>query len=425
MTSLETILRNQFAELQNTNLSQFIARQEEQDIDLNSPLAQVVIGVRRCGKSTLCQKVLMQSGVRFAYVNFDDEILANLRPEQLNDLVENMYRVYGDFTHLFMDEIQNAPSWPLFVNRLLRSGLKIILTGSNANLLSGDLVTHLAGRFHEIRLYPFSFAEYCTITHVDTTSLTTKAIGLKDNALYNYLLHGGFPETIGSNNPQSYIASLLQTIITKDICLRYRVHFQSTLKQLANITLDNFCQEIDFEAIRKDLDIKSIHTVKNYISYLDNAYLVRMLNKFSYKSRERQSALKSYTIDPAFISNHEQALQPENIGWRLENVIAIELLRRMQHAMQNIYYLRQSNSYEVDFVITDGNHVQQLIQVTYDFSNPSSKLYNREINGLIKGAKATHCSKLTLIMMSGESKDITIDGYTIHCVLAKDWLLNN
>ena len=163
MDRLERILRDQREELSATDYSVLVSRDEESDIDLKSNLAQIIIGVRRCGKSTLCQKVLMQSAVKFAYVNFDDEYLSDLKADKLNDVLETLYRIYGSFTHLFMDEIQNIPKWHFFVNRLLRQGLHLVLTGSNANLLSGELATHLTGRYNEIRLFPFSFKELSLI----------------------------------------------------------------------------------------------------------------------------------------------------------------------------------------------------------------------------------------------------------------------
>ena len=111
-------------------------------------------------------------------------------------------------------------------------------------------------------------------------------------------------------------------------------------------------------------------------------------------------------------------------GWRLENVIAIELYRRMEYADERLFYIRENRNYEVDFIVVNQGGVSELVQVTYDFMKPGTKLYNREIGGLVKGAKATHCNKLTLVMMDGEPQDIQVDGYTIHCVLAVDWLLN-
>lgn len=423
MERLEQILRDQKEELITTDYTQFIQRHEENEIDLNSRLAQIVIGVRRCGKSTLCQKVLLQSKVNFAYVNFDDETLSTLRATQLNDVLEMLYRIYGSFTHLFIDEIQNIPGWHLFINRLLRQGLHLVITGSNANLLSGELATHLTGRYNEIRLFPFSFAEYCQSKGVATEALTTKTSGLLLHTLDTYLTQGGFPETLFMQRQDKYIASLFAAVISKDICQRYKVRFKKTLQQIANRLLDNFCQEISFKRLQTEYQVSSVHTVMNYVSYLENACLVRLVPKYSFKSIERQTQRKIYSIDNAFLTNHEDALNTESLGWRLENIVAIELLRRIEYATQQLFYLRQNKTYEVDFCLVDRNRVTKLIQVTYDFSNPKTKLYNREIGGLLKGAAATGCTDLTLIMMSGETGDIEIDGKTIHRVLAYDWLL--
>ncbi|MBR1922769.1 MAG: ATP-binding protein [Paludibacteraceae bacterium] len=424
MRNLETILADQRQELIRVDCSTLLSRQEEQKINLHSKLAQVVIGVRRSGKSVLCQKVLLESGVRFAYVNFDDENLADMKVDELNEIIETLYRIYGNYTHLFIDEVQNAPRWPLFVNRLLRQGLHLIITGSNANLLSDELITHLTGRYNEIRLFPFSFEEYCRINKVDTHGQYTKAIGLRGHVLGKYLMDGGFPETMnGSLDKTAYTKALLETIIKKDICKRYKVRYPASLRQVADTTIDNFCQEINFENIRETYAIRSVQTVKNYISYLSNAYLIRILHKFSFKSKERQSNLKTYTIDNAFLSNRDNALQPENLGWRLENCVAIELLRRQRYADEQLYYLRESNRYEVDFVRTQAGKVLELIQVTYDFRNPSTKLFNREVGGLIKAAEKTHCDNLTLIALYGEAGTVDHKGKTIRIVNAADWLI--
>lgn len=169
--TLETILSDQLDELKVRHAAHFCRRKEENKVDLNSPQAQVVIGVRRSGKSTLCHNVLHHAGVKYAYVNFDDERLFNLTSDDLNNILEVLYKIYGDFSHLFMDEIQNIPEWYLFVNRLLRKNMRIIITGSNAKLLSGELATHLTGRHHAIHLYPFSFSEYCEYKQIDTSAV--------------------------------------------------------------------------------------------------------------------------------------------------------------------------------------------------------------------------------------------------------------
>ena len=420
--NLQEILSNQKTELESVNVSRLCSRREEAEFDLNSRLAQIVIGVRRSGKSTLCQKVLLQSGVSFAYINFDDENLVSLKAENMNEVMSVLYRIYGDFTHLFIDEVQNLDGWPLFVNRLLRQGMKLVLTGSNANLLSGELATHLNGRYNQIVLFPFSFAEYCAALDVDMKHQTTKAAALRRRALDTYLFDGGFPELIGEKNHRKYVLSLLSAIIKKDICKRYAVKYKQTLSDMANGILDKFCQEISYHALASEYQLNSIHTAKNYLQYLSNAYLITLLPKYSFKTSEKQQARKCYAVDSAFITNHEDVLQTENLGWRLENVVAIELMRRYSGEYQQLFYLKKHLSFEVDFVVRELSTVKELIQVTYDFTNPSVKLYNREVGGLLKGSAATGCLNLTLIMMEGEEKDLVIDGKTIHCVSAVNWL---
>ena len=415
------ILSNQQAELKSIDYKQLCSRAEEAEFDLGSSLAQVVIGVRRSGKSTLCQKVLLQSNINFAYVNFDDEQLATLKTSDLNEMMSALHRICGDFTHLFLDEIQNVEGWPLFVNRLLRQGMHLIITGSNANLLSGELSTHLTGRYNQISLFPFSFKEYCTLTHTNTTSFTTKEKALRDKALDEYLLRGGMPEAYHLKRVDKYVQSLFDAIINKDICRRYKIRYHQTLTNLANSLVDHYCQEISYAQLAQQHNIASVHTAKDYVTYLSNAFLISLVPKYSFKTTERQQSRKCYVVDTAFIDNRGETLQSEGYGWRLENVVAIELLRRME--MERLYYIRKPKDYEVDFVVVERSHVKQLIQVTYSFENPSTKLYNREVGGLIKGARDTQCESLYLIVGYGKSEELHIDGHTIHKVLASEWLL--
>ncbi len=164
---LEIVLADQQEEIEEKRKANFCRRMEEELIDLHSTQAQVIIGVRRSGKSTLCFQALERAGVKYAYADFDDERLTGIEANQLNDVLEVLYKIYGDFEYLFLDEIQNIDGWHLFVNRMLRKKMHIIVTGSNAKLLSSELATHLAGRAKEINLYPFSFGEYCEVKGVD------------------------------------------------------------------------------------------------------------------------------------------------------------------------------------------------------------------------------------------------------------------
>lgn len=419
------ILSDQRDELHTADIKSLISREEELEIKLDSQLAQVVIGVRRSGKSTLCQKRLIESGVNFAYVNFDDDRLVGLKTDQFDDVLQTLYRIYGDFSHLFLDEVQNISGWPLFVNRLLRQKMHLIITGSNANLLSGELSTHLTGRYHEIRLFPFSFSEYCKVGNVELGGFSTKAQALRINALDKYLMQGGFPELTDGDNRREYVESLLNAIVNKDIYRRYNIHNSNVIWQLANVLLDRFGQEIFSNEFANMFDVKSPHTIQKYISYLKSAFLLLGIPKYTFKTVERHSTEKLYAIDNAFISERSNVLMSDSLGWRLENVVAIELQRRCQTETEAIYYLRKPKSYEVDFVVVERMKIKQLIQVTYDFKSPSTKLYSREIGGLLKGSADTGCDNLLLIMMTGDATTINVDGKTIRTITAAEWLTEN
>lgn len=418
------ILSDQREELTNRHWKNIVTREEEKEINLNSPLAQVVIGVRRSGKSTLCSKVMLESGLPFGYINFDDDRLGKLTVDAFDTLLRALYQLNGDFNHLFLDEVQNIEGWELFVNRMLRQGMHMLITGSNANLLSGELATHLTGRYHQIELMPFSFQEYCSCKDVNTSSYTTKAIALRDKALNDYLFAGGFPELLLLSEAEQgdYVRSLVRTIVEKDIAKRYKLRYAQTLMDVANQVLDEFSQEHSFATVQKKHNLKSPNTAKKYLQYLQNAYLVLALPRFSLKSSERRSVHKYYAIDPAMIAKRDDALMTESLGLRLENMVAVELKRRAAIDEQ-IYYFRKVREYEVDFVRVKGTQVQELIQVTYDFTQPRTKLYNREVGNLVKASNVLHCDNLTLVMMYGEPRDIVEGGKTIHCVLATDWLL--
>ena len=144
---------------------------------------------------------------------------------------------------------------------------------------------------------------------------------------------------------------------------------------------------------------------------------------FTYKPVGRQRIRKYYAIDVAFISNHEYSFGSTRYGWRLENVVALELMRRMNPESDQLYYLNKHKAYEVDFVVVRSGRIDELIQVSYDFSNPSQKLYKREIGGLLKGSESVKCDNLTLIIMEGTPEVKTVEGKRIKIVKASDWLL--
>ena len=419
ISDIEKVLLEQQDELEALEGEVLIHRPEEDLINLKSKLAQVVIGVRRSGKSTLCFNALRKAGVHYAYANFDDERLEELETQDLDNVLQTLYKIYGKFDYLFLDEIQNIDGWPLFVNRLLRQRIHIIITGSNAKLLSTELATHLTGRHHKIELFPFSFKDWCSIKAVDYTRLTTKNKGLLSKAYEEYFRQGGFPELVsGEENPKEYISTLIDNIISQDIKKRYKIRNIDALKRLAHHILNETPTLIVKDALQNIIGIKSERTLGNYLMYLNQTYLISTISKYSSRSRERARNEKSYAIDVAFMDKRENAFSGENLGWRLETIVYLELLRRKAGTENDIYYF-QGRSAEADFVVCDGNKTLAVYQVSYDISNEKTR--KREIKGCIAGAKATKCDNIYLIT-DHESEIIEEDGYTIQVVPIWEWL---
>lgn len=422
LTELEKVLLEQQDELDNLAQEVLIHRPEEDFINLNSKLAQVVIGVRRSGKSTLCFNALRKAGVHYAYANFDDERLVGLEISDLDNVLQTLYKIYGPFDYLFLDEIQNVEGWPLFVNRLLRQKIHILITGSNAKLLSTELASHLTGRHHKIELFPFSFKDWCRINGLDYNRLTTKNLGLISKAYEEYFRQGGFPELIsGEENPKEYISALIDNIITQDIKKRYKIRNIDSLKKLAHHILNETPILIVKDTLQQTVGIKSERTLSNYLLYLNQTYLISTINKYSSKSRERTRCEKAYAIDVAFMDKRENAFSGENLGWRLETIVYLELLRRKAGNGEDIYYY-QDRSAETDFVVCDGNRAIAVYQVCYDISKEKTR--KREIRGCIAGAKATKCDKVYLIT-ANESGLVEFDGYKIQIIPVWEWLVKD
>lgn len=416
---LERVLLDQKEELEALRNKSFCHRLEESQIDLNSNLAQVVIGVRRSGKSTLCFNALEKSKIRYAYVNLDDENLYGLTVKDMNDILQVLYSIYGNFTHLFLDEIQNIKGWHLFVNRMLRKGMHVLLTGSNSKLLSGELASHLTGRHHTIELLPFSFRDWCNYNGIATAPLTTKNMGILMGAFDKYLRQGGFPELLIERNHTSYIDSLFHNIITQDIQKRFNVKYIDSLERLAGHLLNILPTIIVKDKLQEQFGFKSHHTLGNYLSYLVQTYLICKVSKYSTKSRERSVAEKAYAIDVAFMNKRENALAGENLGWRLETIVYLELRRRIRTEEEDIYYFDNGNT-EADFIVCNGNKATGVYQVSYNIENPKTR--RREVNGAITAAKTTKCNDV-YILTDHQSETIVQNGIKIKAMPVWEWIV--
>lgn len=419
--ALEEILLDQKQmEVETFNPADYCTRSEEAHVNLASHLSQVVTGVRRCGKSTLCMNALKKSGLPFAYVNFDDERLAKLTGDDLNDMLLALYKVYGEFEVLFIDEMQNIPEWFLFANRLLRQKMRLVITGSNAKLLSGELSTHLTGRYMETRLLPFSFPQYCARRGVPIRlPASTKDTAKRMTAFDDYLHGGGFPELLEEQDRIGYVSALVESIVQRDICTRHTIRNPQTLRELADHILNIVPAKATVSDFSRIFHIASDHTTRRYVSFLEQAHLLCEVKKYSPKSAERLVNAKLYPVDVALMDMRPNAFAGENLGWRLETLVYLELRRRHLPEGCDIYYFEDKTS-EADFLVCKGRTVQKIVQVSYDISNP--KVRKRELRGAQHAAAATRCKDLTLVTYDERGDDATPNGLPIEMVPAHEWL---
>jgi len=389
---------------------------------LNTTLIKLISGPRRAGKSVIALQMLKDQN--FAYVNFDDDLL--LKHFDEDAVIQALNDVYKGFTYLLLDEIQNLPGWELWVNKLYRRGVNLVITGSNSKLLSHEMASTLTGRYVQITVLPFSFAETIRFneqilpTNAQFTPIETgKMLGL----LNAYLFNGGFPETV--LNPgilKNYLSSLFDSILLKDILKRFRVRQTQQLYDLSNYLLSNYTNLFSFNQVKEALDFNSVATVQKFIGYLEEPYLFQHITRYSNKIKNQQkSAQKIYIIDNGFIKARSFELSP-NYGRLLENLVFVELLRRDYKPELELFYYRTRNDREIDFLVRKGHRIEQLIQVCYDIEQP--KVSKREIDALVEAANELDCTELLLITWNKEDI-IEINQLKIKLLPAYKWLITN
>ena len=418
--SLKQILVDQKEETERIFDRERIIERERQDHFkplLRDKLIKVITGVRRSGKSIFSH--LSLRGENYAYVNFDEDRIVGIEAKDLNTLLEVLHEIYGDFDFILLDEIQNIAGWELFANRLMRQGYNLVITGSNSSLLSRELATHLTGRCVSFEMYPFSFREYLKYFDIKVRETpTTREIGILNHHLSKYINIGGFPEVYKVSSRTIYLRELYDMIISRDVVGRYKVKFVRDLKEMAFYLISNFSSRISYNKLKNIFRVKSVHTIKNYISYLEDAYMLFQLFPFSWKVKYQLMQVKKvYSIDTGLI----EALSPgssKNLGRIMENVVAVDILRR--EPRENVFFYLTPRHEEVDFVIREGMKIKQLIQVTY--ASGSDEIEKREIKSLIKASNELKCKDLEIITWDYED-ELNVDGKIIKCIPLWKWLL--
>ncbi|MEM5790970.1 MAG: ATP-binding protein [Candidatus Aenigmatarchaeota archaeon] len=363
-------------------------------------IANVITGVRRCGKSIFAFQ--LSEGEKFGYVNFEDERL-EIPAKELNKILEAIYSIKGEVDLLILDEIQNIVGWEKFVARILPTK-KIIITGSNARLLSKELATFLTGRHVDYKIFPFSFREYLKFKDADFSYkgiyLTEKVVKIK-KLVSDYLKNGGFPlvEKIGP----IFLSENYKDIVERDVIQRFKIKNDKIFKEFSRFLISNSSNEISYNSLKNFFKV-SVRTISKWVTYLEAAFLFFELEKFSPKLKQQMLAPKKiYCIDNGIINSIAFKLS-ENVGKLMENAVAVELERRKSYWFNDleIFYWKDYQQNKVDFVLKEGLKIKQLIQVTY--ASGKDEIEKREIKALIKASDELKCKNLLVITWDYEDE---------------------
>ena len=394
---LEKLLDKPFIERDATkNAKKFVA----------NDLVKVVLGPRRAGKSIFSAHLFR--GHNPAYVNFDDENLTKVK--NYDEITRELHAIYGSGKYLLFDEIQNY---------------NIMLTGSNAKLLSKELSTSLTGRHIPIEILPFNFNEFLTAKkfvfkkdEINVPEIKGQLLKL----LQEYLINGGFPELIVKDlEPRGYLDTLLNSQIFTDIIKRYRLRLSQKIYNLEIFLLNNFASEFSYRKLANQLDFSSVATLEKFLGYLEGAYLLHVLERYSHKVGERINLpKKAYLVDNGYIT--AKAVQASaNNGKLMENLVFSELLKRGYKSNQNLFYYKTKNNKEIDFVLRGELKTESLIQVVYNVDKMGVK--ERESGALVTASDELKCNDLIVITWDYEKNEI-IKGKKIKFIPLWKWLLD-
>lgn len=380
------------------------------------PHAVIVSGLRRVGKSTLLAQMAHKLGKEaFYYLNFEDDRFLGFQAEDANDLYQLLVEGFGERKIFIIDEIQNVPGWEHFVRRFMEMGFKFYITGSNASLLSRELGTRLTGRYVPIELFPFSFREFLVFRGQPMPNLqrmTTADKGSLKSALGAYLQMGGIPDAL--KYPElNILRTLYDDVLYRDIATRYRLDAVTALKELAFTLMSNPAGLVSFNKLKDQFHLGSVNTIKSYIDYMENSWLVFTLNLYDFSIKRQQIAPKKiFCIDSGLVNAVGFGFSP-NTGKLLENLVFLALRQQSQE----IYYYTTPGGYEVDFYLPEQ---QRLVQVAQNLDTPATRA--RELRALSDACQALKV-KDTLILSDENENSLEINGVPVEIRSTAEWLL--
>ncbi|MGY6744434.1 MAG: ATP-binding protein [Cecembia sp.] len=368
-----------------------LERSELVDYPLLQSHALIISGIRRCGKSTLLVQLLIKQFPQAFYMNFEDPRLYGFTLadfQKLDKLIEEL----GQKT-IFFDEIQVVEGWERYVRQKLdQSDYKLVVTGSNASLLSRELGTKLTGRHVTRELFPFSYTQFCLFGDFKKSPESTR----------DYMTFGGFPEYLKSKR-QELLHQLLDDILLRDIAVRYGVRDIKSLQNLAIYLISNVAKPVSGNNLRKTLEIKATSTVMEYFSYLEESWLFFFVPKFSYSQRKQLvNPKKVYSIDTGLVTANTRSFLGDD-GRRFENMVYLHFRR----SYSEIYYFSEKG--ECDFIVFDRKGLVHLVQVCWDLTMDNLK---RELDGLWEAMRFFD-QKEALLVTFNQEDEFEQEGYTI------------
>lgn len=396
--AIEEVIESQAKTLVKKNWG--VSREMTSTIPHATGFASIITGIRRCGKSTLMMQLLSQNfDEKVLFLNFEDPRLATFTREDF----ERLYNVLQSQKSklLFFDEIQIVSGWEVFVNQLLREEFRVFITGSNASLLSKELGTHLTGRHFSTELFPFSYTEFLVYNKQEASEKTFS----------NYLQKGGMPDYLRTNLG-TYLNTLLDDIIIRDIAIRHGLRDINSLRQLAVYLISNIGNLTSANGLAGMFGIKSATTILQYFSFLSNAYLLEFVPLFDYSLKKQiRNPQKVYAIDLGMYHQNKIVFSPNN-GAVLENAVYLHLRRHHKE----IYYFQ--NQGECDFITAKNGMPDKLYQVCFDLNSMNLK---REIDGLFQAMDYFKKEEAYIISMN-QSDQFSRDGKTIKVIPAWQWM---
>lgn len=383
-----------------TIIANEIERETKNRFNIISPFAYILTGVRRSGKSTLLRQI-MQLHNSENYFNFEDSRTVDFGLRDFHTVEEIFKEMNGSNQFMFFDEIQNVENWERYIRDAVDRGKTIILTGSNAKMLSAELGTKLTGRHLDFEVFPFSFREY----------LSYRSLNASPETFNQFIFNGGFPGYLQSQNAE-LLSTLVSDILVRDIFARYNLKNHDAYRKVVQFLLSNTGKEVSFNNLKNSFGIGSATSVMDFLNYLSDSYLIFMIPKYDTSLKvQARNPKKVYGIDQGLVNFSSVSGSPD-YGRLLENAVFIELRRRKNET----WYFK--GKHECDFIYREKQKPLSAMQVTWQLNVQNEE---RETKGLLEAMNSLKLNESTIITFDQED-EIRIDEKIIHIIPGWKWM---